>query len=216
VRPISPLHFNQLFSNRKVSIKNHSVFSYLRWIFPLFLCPCYRSLEYSLSHQCLYFKWPTQGIATIATTGTTMERTTRMSIRRQPLCLFLSKCWLCNHKCFRLCSRPWSTCKLLNLKRHHRDRGIGLKIFNALSRLPFLMLWSRWMLIIGSSLLRRSCKWCSATTVRRCCYPLTNSLVLQLTGVMLMWKPMRNLKASTGQSSELLFMHIMFPKELSN
>jgi hypothetical protein len=202
VRPISLLHFNQLFSNRKVSIKNHSVFSYLRWIFPLFLCPCYRSLECSLSHQCLYFKWPTQGIATIATTRTTMEGTTRMSIRRQPLRLLLSKCWLCKHKCFRLCSRPWSTCKLLNLKRHHR--------------LPFLMLWSRWMLIIGSSLLRRSCKWCSATTMRRSCYPLTNSLVLQLTGVMLMWKPMRNLKASTGQSSELLFMHIMFPKELSN
>jgi hypothetical protein len=41
-----------------------------------------------------------------------------------------------------------------------------LEIFSALSRLPFLMLWSRWMLMIGSSLLRRSCKWCSAITVR--------------------------------------------------
>jgi hypothetical protein len=81
----------------------------------------------------------------------------------------LSKCWLCKHKCFRLCSRPWSTCKLLNLKRHHRRRGIGLEMFSALSHLPFLMPWSRWMLMIGSSALRRSCKWCSATTVRRCC-----------------------------------------------
>jgi hypothetical protein len=45
----------------------------------------------------------------------------------------------------------------------------SLKIFSAVSRLPFLMLWSRWMLMIHSSLLRRSCKWYSATTVRRCC-----------------------------------------------
>jgi hypothetical protein len=33
---------------------------------------------------------------------------------------------------------------------------------------------------------------------------------------MFTWKLMRNLRASTDQSSELLFMHIMFPKELSN
>jgi hypothetical protein len=78
------------------------------------------------------------------------------------------KCWLCKHKCFRLCSRPWSTCKLLSLKHRHRRRGIGLEIFSTLSRLPFPMLWSQWMLIIGSSLLRRSCKWCSATIMRRC------------------------------------------------
>jgi hypothetical protein len=38
-------------------------------------------------------------------------------------------------------------------------------------------------------------------------------LVQQLTGVMLMWKPMRNLRASTGQSSEPLSVHIMFPRE---
>jgi hypothetical protein len=71
-----------------------------------------------------------------------------------------------------------STCKLLNLKRHHRHRGIGLEIFNALSHQPFLMLWSHLMLMIGSCLLRRSYKWCSATIVRRCCWPLTNFLVL--------------------------------------
>jgi hypothetical protein len=36
---------------------------------------------------------------------------------------------------------------------------------------------------------------------------------LQPTSGMLMWKPMRNLRASTGQNSELLSVHIMFPKE---
>jgi hypothetical protein len=35
-------------------------------------------------------------------------------------------------------------------------------------------------------------------------------------GGMLTWKPMRNLRASTSRSSEPLFMHIMFPKELSS
>jgi hypothetical protein len=84
-----------------------------------------------------------------------------------PFHLLLSKCWLCKHRCFRPCSRPWSTC-MHNPKRHCR-RGIGWGIFSALSRQSFLMPWSRWMLMIGSSQLRRSCKWCSATTVRRCC-----------------------------------------------
>jgi hypothetical protein len=45
---------------------------------------------------------------------------------------------------------------------------------------------------------------------------LTNFLVLQPTGRMLMSKPMRNLRASTGQNSELLSVHIMFPKESSS
>jgi hypothetical protein len=72
------------------------------------------------------------------------------------------------------------------------------------------------MLMIHSSLLRRSCKWCSATIMRRCCKPLTNFLVLQPTGGMLMWKPKRNLKASIGQSSKKLSMRIMFPRELSS
>jgi hypothetical protein len=30
---------------------------------------------------------------------------------------------------------------------------------------------------------------------------------------MLMWKPMRNLRASTGQSLEPLSVHIVFPRE---
>jgi hypothetical protein len=67
-----------------------------------------------------------------------------MSISRHPLRLLLSKYGLCKHKCFRLCSRTWSTCKLLNLKCRHHHRGIGLETFSALSRLPFLKLWSRW------------------------------------------------------------------------
>jgi hypothetical protein len=84
-----------------------------------------------------------------------------------PLRLLLSNHWLCRHRCFRPCSRPWSTC-MHNPKLHHR-RGIGWEIFSALSRQPFRMLWSRWMLMIGSSLLRRSCKWYSATIMRSCC-----------------------------------------------
>jgi hypothetical protein len=39
---------------------------------------------------------------------------------------------------------------------------------------------------------------------------------LQLTGGMLTWKPTRNLRASTGWSSEPLSVHIMFPRELSS
>jgi hypothetical protein len=168
VRPVSHLHINHLFSNNKVSIQSFSILLSL-WIFALFLCPCYRSLGYSLSHQCLYFRWPTQGTTTTTTTGITMDRTARMSIRRHPLRLLLSKCWLCKHKCFRLCNRPWSTCQLLNLEHRHSHRGIGLEIFSTLSHLPLLMLWSQWMLMIGSSLLRTSCKWCSAIIMRRCC-----------------------------------------------
>jgi hypothetical protein len=38
-------------------------------------------------------------------------------------------------------------------------------------------------------------------------------LVLQPTGGMLMWRPMRNLRASTGWSSEPLSVLIMFPRE---
>jgi hypothetical protein len=86
------------------------------WIYPLFLYPCYRSLWYSLSHPCLYVRWPTQGTVTTTTTGTTMERTTRMSTRCHPLHVLLSKCWLCKHKCFKLRSRPCSTCRLKKLQ----------------------------------------------------------------------------------------------------
>jgi hypothetical protein len=60
-----------------------------------------------------------------------------MSTHHHPLRLLLSKCWLCKHKCFKLCSRPRSTCKLLNFKHHHHCRGIGLEIFSALSHRPF-------------------------------------------------------------------------------
>jgi hypothetical protein len=104
---------------------------------PLILYPCYRSHGYSLSHPHLYFRWPTEGTTTTTTTGTTTEIKTCMSTRSHPLRLLLSKCWICKHKCFKLCNRPWSTCRLLNLKHRHRRQGIGLGIFSALSRLPF-------------------------------------------------------------------------------
>jgi hypothetical protein len=181
----------------------------------LFLYPCYSSFGCSLSHQYSHFRWPTQGTVSPQTMPKTTGRTTtRTPTRRHPLHLLLCKSWLCKHRCFSPCSRPRSTC-MHNPKRHRR-RGIGWEIFSALSRQSFLLLWSRWMLMIGSSMLIRSCKWCSGTTVRRCCWPLTNFLVLHTSSGMLMWKPMRNLRASTGQSSEPLFMHIMFPKELSS
>jgi hypothetical protein len=170
---------------------NCLVISYLCGIATIPL-PLLSSSWVFLSHQCSYFRWPTQ--ETITTTLRTTMGRAGMSTRRCPLHLLLSKCLLCKHKCF----RPWSTCKLLNLKHCHHRRGIGLEIFNALSHRPFLMSWSQWMLMIGSSLLRRSCKWCSATIMRKCCYPLTNSLIQQRTSGILTWKPMRNPRASTS------------------
>jgi hypothetical protein len=129
--------------------------------------PCHHSFGHSLSHKSSYFRWSTQGTVSPPTMLKIMGRaTTKKPTCRHPFHLLLSKCWLCKHICFRPCSRPWSTC-MHNPKRHHR-RGIGWEIFSALSRQPFLMLWRRWMLMIGSSVLRRSCKWYSATIVRRC------------------------------------------------
>jgi hypothetical protein len=133
-----------------------------------YLVLAYYSFGYYLSHQSSYFRWSTQGTVSPSTMLKIMGRaTTKKPTRRHPLCLLLSKCWLCKHRCFRPCSRPWSTC-MYNPKRQRR-RGIDWEIFSALSRQPFLMLCSQLMLMIGSSLLRRSCKWFSATIVRRCC-----------------------------------------------
>jgi hypothetical protein len=133
---------------------------------PLFLYPCYHSFGYSLSHQSSYFRWPTQGTESLPTMlKTTGRTTTKTPTHHHPLRLLLSKCWLSKHRCFRPCSRPWSTC--MHNPKCHRHRGIGWEIFSALSRQSFLMLWSQWILMIDSSLLRRSCKWCSAATVRR-------------------------------------------------
>jgi hypothetical protein len=135
---------------------------------PLFLYPCYHYFGYSLSHQYSYFRWPTQGTMSPPTMPKTMGRTTiKTPTRHHHLRLLLSKCWLCKHRFFRPCSRPWSTC-MHNPKNHHH-RGTGWEIFSTLSRQSFLMSWSRWMLMICSSLLRRSCMWCNATTMRRCC-----------------------------------------------
>jgi hypothetical protein len=166
---------------------------------PRFLYPCHHSFGYSLSHQFSYFRWPTQRTVSPPTMlKTTGRATTKKPTHHDPLRLLLSKCWLCKHRCYKSCSRPWSTC-MHNPMRHHYE-GIRLEIFSALSCQPFLMLWSRWMLMIGSSLLRRNCKWYSATIMRMCYYPLTNFLVLQPTDGILMWKPMRNLRESISQS----------------
>jgi hypothetical protein len=134
----------------------------------LFLYPCHRCFGYSLSYQYSYFRWPTQGTMSPPTMLRTMGRTTtKMPTCHHPLRLLLSKCWLCKHKCFRPCNKPCST--YMHDPKHHRRRGIGCENFSELSHQSFPMLWSRWMLMIGSSLLRRSCKWCSATIMRRCC-----------------------------------------------
>jgi hypothetical protein len=137
----------------------------------LFLYPCYRSFGYSLSHQYSYFRWATQETVSPPTTLRTMGRTitTMMLTHHHPLHVLLSKCLLCKHECFKPCNTPWSTCKLLNVKHHHRCRGIGLKIFSAPRRRPFLMLWSQWMLMTSSILLRRSYKWCNVIIMRGCC-----------------------------------------------
>jgi hypothetical protein len=135
---------------------------------PLFLYPRYRSFGYSLSYQYSYFIWPTKGIISPPTMlKTTGRTTTKTPTHHHRLRLLLSNYWLCKHRCFRPCSKPWSTC--MHNPKHHRRRGICWENFSALSRQSFLMLWSQWMLRIGSSLLRRSCKSCSTTTVRRCC-----------------------------------------------
>jgi hypothetical protein len=135
---------------------------------PLFLYPYYHSFGYSLSHHYSSFRWPIQGTVLPPTMLKTMGRTTtKTPTHRQPLRLLLRKCWPCKHRCFRPCSRLWSTC--MHNPKCHRCQGIGWEIFSALSCQPFPMLWSQWMLMIGSSLLRRSWKWCSATIMRRCC-----------------------------------------------
>jgi hypothetical protein len=141
VRPISQQRLNYLFSINKVRNKWLSYISSLciyHYPFP----PCHHSFGYSLSHQSSYFRWSTQGIVSSPTMLKIMEKsTTKKPTHLHPLCLLLRKCWLCKHRCFRSCSRPWSTC-MHNPKRHHR-RGIGSEIFSALSHQPFLMLWTR-------------------------------------------------------------------------
>jgi hypothetical protein len=167
VRPISQRRLNYLFSINKVRNKWLSYISSL-WIYHYPFPPCHHSFGYSLSHQFSYFRWSTQGNTSPPTMLKTMGRAiTKKPTLRHPLRLLLSKCWLCKHRCFRPRSRPWSAC-MHNPKLHH-CRGIGSEIFSALSHQPFLMLWTRWMLMIGSNLLRRSYKWYGATIMRRCC-----------------------------------------------
>jgi hypothetical protein len=46
-------------------------------------------------------------------------------------------------------ARMLQTMQQTMVKRRHHRQGIGWEIFSTLSHLPFLMLWSRWMLMIG-------------------------------------------------------------------
>jgi hypothetical protein len=166
VRPVTQRRLNYLFSINKVRI-NGLVISHLCGLTTIFF-PCHHSFGYSLSHQSSYFRWSTQGTVSPLTMLKIMGRAaTKKPTCRHPLRLLLSKCWLCKHRCFRPCSRHWST--YMHNPKHHHHRGIGWEIFSALRRQPFLMLWTRWMLIIDSNLLRRSCKWYSATIMIRCC-----------------------------------------------
>jgi hypothetical protein len=156
VRSISQRRLDYLFSINKVRI-NGLVISHLCGFTTILFSPCHHFFGYSLSHQPSYIRWSTQGTVSPPKMLKTMGRaTTKKPTVRHPLRLLLSKCWLCKHRCFKPRSRPWST-YMHNPKCHHR-RGIGWEIFSALSHQPFLMLWCRWMLMIGSSLLRRSYK----------------------------------------------------------
>jgi hypothetical protein len=142
---------NYLFSINKVRINGLLIYDLCG--FTTIFFPCHHSFGYSLSHQSSYFRWSTQGTVSPPTMLKTMGRAiTKKPTHRHPLRLLLSKCWLCKHRCF----RPCTTC-MHNPKRHHR-RGIGSEIFSALICQPFLMLWTQWMLMIGSNLLKRSCK----------------------------------------------------------
>jgi hypothetical protein len=130
---------NYLFSINKVRI-NDLVISHL-YRFTTIFFPYHHSFGYSLSHQSSYFRWSTRGtVSPPAMLKIMGKATTKKSTRRHPLRLLLSKCWLCKHRCFRPCSKPWSTC-MHNPKRYHR-RGIGSEIFSVLSCQPFLMLWT--------------------------------------------------------------------------
>jgi hypothetical protein len=123
----------------------------------LFLYPCYRSSwEFFISSTLILHMANTRNRNNNAENNNG-ENNQDVNPPPSPN-LLLSKCWLSKHKCFRSCNRPCSTCKLLNSKRRHHRRGIGWETFRVLSCRPFLMLWSQWMLMIGSSLLRRSCK----------------------------------------------------------
>jgi hypothetical protein len=135
---------------------------------PLFLYPRYRSFW--------EFFIPSTLILQMANTRNSNNNAENNNVENiqdvsppPPPCLLLSKCWLCKNKCFRPYNRQWSTCKILNPKWHHSCQGIGLEIFNIVSHQPSHTLWSQWMLMIDSSPFRRSCKWYSATIMRRCC-----------------------------------------------
>jgi hypothetical protein len=164
VRPVSQRRLN-LFAINKVRI-NGLVISHL-YGFTTILAPLPFFWVFFISSILIIQMVNTRNRVAANNAENMARATTKKPTSRHPLRLLLRKCWLCKHRCFRPCNRPWST--FMHNPKHHRSWGIGWKIFSALSHQPFLMLWSRWMLMIGSSLLRRSWKWYSATIVRRSC-----------------------------------------------
>jgi hypothetical protein len=49
-------------------------------------------------------------------------------------------------------SNPWSTCRMLNPKHHHRRQGINLETFSAPSHLLSHIPWNPWMPMTGSKM----------------------------------------------------------------
>jgi hypothetical protein len=139
VRPVSQRRLNYLFSINKVRINGLVISHLCGFTTILFPLPPFFWVFFISSILILQMVNTKNRVA--ANNAETMGRaTTKKPTRRHPLRLLLSKCWLCKHRCFRPCSRPWSTC--MHNPKHHRRQGIGWEIFNALIHQPFLMLWS--------------------------------------------------------------------------
>jgi hypothetical protein len=179
---------------------------------PLILYPCYRSLEYSLSHQRLYFRWPTQELQQQQQWGQ-QQRYNQNVNPPPPPPPTLEQVLVVQAQMFQTMQQTMVNMQTAQPQVSPPPSRDRLGDFWHTKPPTFSHALEPWMLTIGSSPLRRSCKWYSATTVRRCWNPLTSSQVLQPTGGMLMLKPLRNPRASTGRNSELLSVHIMFPNE---
>jgi hypothetical protein len=144
VRHVSQLHFNQLFSNDKVSIKI-IYFSPISMDFlPLILYPCYRSLGYCLSRQMLILQMANtrnrnnnhncngdnngennQNVDPASPPPSTLEQVLAM----QEQMLQTMQQTMVNMQAAQPQAPP-------------PPRVIGLDIFSALSHLPYFMLWS--------------------------------------------------------------------------
>jgi hypothetical protein len=135
VRLVSQRRLNYLFSRNKVRINDLVISHLCGFTTILFALPPFFWVFFISSILILQMVNTRNRVA--ATMLKTMGRaTTKKPTRHHPLCILLSKCWLCKHRYFRPCSRPWSTC-MHNPKRHHR-RGISSEIFSALTTNRFL------------------------------------------------------------------------------